>query len=206
MSKKEIPMLSRDEMNEKYNKNWMWNPLNDDNRSYYTANFGFAGLSMEFIENLSSMLKGKKVLGVLSGTGYLEKCLVDRGIEAIASDSKQWSNGSNRHLNWSDEFVNVEELDAIDAIEKYKDWADYVIMSWPPYDEPIAYEVAKKLQECNIPLIYIGECIGGCTGSDEFFEFIYRYKIDCDTLRDGYFQFYGIHDIPVIIDWVEDEE
>ena len=39
-------------------------------------------------------------------------------------------------------------------------------MSWPPYDEPIGAEVAKRMLPGSV-LFYIGEGYGGCTGCDQ---------------------------------------
>ena len=40
------------------------------------------------------------------------------------------------------------------------------MMSWPPYDNPMAYESLKAFRGNKI--IYIGEGSGGCTGCDKF--------------------------------------
>jgi len=41
------------------------------------------------------------------------------------------------------------------------------MMSWPPYNDPMAYESLKKFK--GNKLIFIGEDADGCTGCGKFF-------------------------------------
>ena len=75
--------------------------------------------------------------------------------------------------NWKRKtFTHIEVMDAIDAIKKFGKEVEFIIMSWPPYNEPIAYEVLKTMREVNpnLKLIFIGEDYGGCTADDNFFD------------------------------------
>lgn len=64
-----------------------------------------------------------------------------------------------------------------------------VLMVWPPYDDGMAYRVAKREPS---HICYVGEQRGGCTASDEFFDIIEREyglvgKIDLPSYA-------GVHD------------
>ena len=138
-------------------------------RQRYCAKYGFVLLSKELIDALVEYLHGKKVLSVMSGSGYLEKHLKDNGIDIIATDNYNWANFRPEYFNDAKE-NGVEDMDAVEAVNKYGDWADIILLCWPPYMDDGAYNVLMEMR--NHPdtiMLYEGEDIGGCTANDEFF-------------------------------------
>jgi len=110
-------------------------------------------------------------------------------IEIKITDGYLDSNGYFNSINeaW------VEALDFREAIEKYKDWFDIVLLSWPPYNESMAREVWELLPK-NKKLLYIGEDEWGCTADDSFFEAVEGKEIATDYID----TFPGIYDRIVV--------
>ena len=137
-------------------------------RGKYCAKYGFVLLSKELIDALVEYLHDKKVLSVMSGSGYLEKHLKDNGVDIIATDDYSWCNRRPNYFNDAKE-NGVEDMDAVEAVNKYGDWADIILLCWPYMDDG-AYNVLMEMR--NHPdtiMLYEGEDIGGCTANDEFF-------------------------------------
>lgn len=142
---------------------------------------GFTLITDNLLYNLSSLLYGNKCLEIMSGNGALAKGLKDYGVDIIATDNYEMEDFFNKDL-WTD----IENIDAVEAIEKYGKDVQFVLCSWIPYYKSIGYESIKKLYEVNPNAIFIciGEDIGGCTADDNFFKysseilFSERMKID----------------------------
>jgi len=66
-----------------------------------------------------------------------------------------------------------------------------IFLSWPPYDEPLAFELAKTIPS-GTRIFYIGEGKYGCTGDDNFHNYL------CDNFKELHFEllpkFEAIHD------------
>jgi hypothetical protein len=121
-------------------------------------------VSKDWIRILSSLLKGKRCLEIMSGLGMLSKALQDEKIEIIATDSKEWEFDDD--LYWTE----VKTMDAISAIEVYGRDMDFIICSWIPYPSDIGRKVLLKMREVNpkLKMVYIGE-FGGCCADESFF-------------------------------------
>ena len=135
----------------------------------------YCNLAWEWINPLADLLKGSKVLEVMSGRGWLSLALDSMGIDIIAVDDCSWSesleSGFPAFKSLDDKLFPTINLDAVDAIMKYGSDIDYVIMTWPPYSEDSASRVVDAIQKINpkIKLIYCGEGHEGCTADDDFF-------------------------------------
>lgn len=162
-------------------------------RSRIICSQGFALLTSEWIDLLVKWIGNKKCLEIMAGCGSLSYCLKHRGVDIIATDNFSWSNGCR--VKWDQYWTNIENIDAIEAIEKYSD-RDIIIMSWP-YMDNCAYESLLKMRKTNpnAQMIYIGEPRGGCTSSDNFFEVI-EYVNDHSFLEinQKFPKWNGIHD------------
>lgn len=162
---------------------------------------GFVFLSKEWVEPLSKWIGNRKCLEVMAGTGSLSKSLQDYGVNIIATDIIDDSYFQCRE--WEDKrWTDIEQISAVDAIEKYGKDVDIVIMSWPPYQRPDGYEALMKMREINpdLIMIYIGETEGGCTADDDFFE-VAEY-IDDESFDEAVKEFkssFGIHDFPMLV-------
>jgi hypothetical protein len=117
---------------------------------------------------VKTVINYSPIVSVGSGFSYTESLAEKRGADIIATDinptkKNGWCRNGIFHMQ-------VEKLDAKSAVEKYSN--RNVFMAWPPYSTPMAFEVAKAMEKDRI-LIFVGESHGGCTGDDNFFEYLY---------------------------------
>lgn len=130
--------------------------------------------SEAFIEELSTYLKGKKVLEVFAGNGYLAKLLADKGVDIRSTTLFSGHDGHQVKM-----YFPVDEIPGIQAVKIYKEESDVLLMSWPLTDQS-AYHVLREWGP-DKPVVYIGETphnrltglsgLSGCA-SDEFFDSI----------------------------------
>ena len=151
---------------------------------------GFAIITMDWTKDLAEFIGDSKCLEVMAGSGALTKALKNHGVDIRATDNFSWGDKSDNlwHENGG-RYCEVEKLSAVEAIEKYND-VDYILMSWPPYDEPHGYDalMAMRKYNPNARLIYIGEGYGGCTADDAFHEAVeevdnHRFNVDIPHWR-----------------------
>ena len=133
-------------------------------RCRYTSRIGWFILTTEVKEVLVNFLKGKRVLEVGSGTGYFAAHMKQGGVEDYNAvdiwDTLYWDERTTRYFG-----IDGDSLDYID--NSY----DVIVMNWPPYDEPFAHQVVKKMSKGQV-LIYNGQGSGGCTGDKDFFNYL----------------------------------
>lgn len=156
---------------------------------------GFAILTNEWIDDFAKWINGRRCLEVMAGTGALAKCLKDRGVDIIATDNFSWNVGNNMS-EFKSFWTEIEDIDAISAIDKYGKDVDIIIMSWPEM-ESVAYQVLldMRLTNPNALLVYIGEGCGGCTADEDFYD---SAEYVDEEITGRYPQWAGIHDIPVV--------
>ena len=151
---------------------------------------GFYFLVTErLVNNVYELLKNKKCLEIMSGTGFFAKCLADKGLDIIATDSKEW--------NLNDQ-GNVLKIDAIEAVEHYKETMDLLIICWP-YMDNIAYQAIKSWGS-EKPILVCAE-LGGCC-ADEMFSAAFK----CEFLEVGHQNFSYIRDHFYIGNYVQINE
>jgi hypothetical protein len=133
---------------------------------------------------IQTILKhGNEIVEIGAGSGYWSCLLAERGATVRAYD-----NGS-----WSDHFIHKPWFDVRrggPGMLRHFPNATALIV-WPPYDEPMAFEVAKRIR-VGQHLVYVGEGQGGCTGDDAFFDLL-----NDDFRRTGGVgipQWWGLHD------------
>lgn len=168
-------------------------------RNIYVKEFGYVALTDKFVSNLSSILVGHKVLEVGAGTGFLAHLLSEKGTDIFAIDKKI----SNNDYQLNHHYYEVFEDDAITHLQSAKNFYDSVLMSWPPYESSMAFEVLQSMHSGQ-QLIYIGEGIGGCTGDDDFFDLLDKKatfnKEKTSIVARDFLSFPSIHDNPVVYD------
>lgn len=121
----------------------------------------YALVAYSWVAPLAEWIGKRRVLEVMAGRGWLAKALSSLDIDILATDDYSWKN--------SKPLVHpVQNATALEAIANSSD-RDILILSWPPYDDPAAYE-AIKAWGSERPIIYIGEDRAGCTANDEFFD------------------------------------
>lgn len=121
----------------------------------------WAIVDMQWTGFVAKWIGSRKCLEVMAGAGWLAKALNDHGVIIKATDDHSWD---IKHKNIKRVFP-VENIEAIKAIEKFPD-SEVLIISWPPYNEPEAYETIK-IWGNDRPIVYIGEW-DGCTADKQF--------------------------------------
>lgn len=118
-------------------------------------------------ELVEKIVKHSPIISVGAGYAYTESIAKSRGCDIVCSDispdeENGWCKGGNNRCE-------ILKISADEAIKMHADRNVY--MAWPPYDDPMAYEVVEKMEIGRI-LIYVGEGDGGCTGDFNFFEYL----------------------------------
>lgn len=169
-------------------------------RSNFIKKMGFALIANEWIKPLSQWISNRKCLEVMSGTGALSFALQQQGIDITATDDFSWK----PHEDWEGNnrlWAIIENVDAINAVEKYGESIDIIIMSWP-YMDDIALKVLQKMREINPSciMIYIGEGCGGCTADDDFHNTMNEIEDDeFEQAISDFKHWWGLHDYPQLI-------
>lgn len=169
-------------------------------RNEFINDCGFVIVTEELLQVCKKIFGDNQVLEVMSGNGYFSSLLQDYGVKVIPTDNKSWSS-REYYKKWKQEKIKITQCDALEAIDRFHNDVKFVIIAWPPYDEPIAAEVAEKCIEYKLDMLYIGEDWGGCTADDNFFDIIDDFEqINLeDEFNFKYYRFYGIYDFPRLI-------
>lgn len=166
-------------------------------RNKIIKHMGFALLSWDWLDYIVEFLKDKRCLEVMAGSGSLTYALKQKGVNIIATDNFSWDGMSDCNWNSDKEYwTDIENIDAIEAVEKYGEATDVIIMSWA-YMDDTAYRVLQKMREVNPDciMIFIGESEGGCTADISFYEAIYTVDDDLiDKANQNFKSWEGIYD------------
>lgn len=168
-------------------------------RDPIVRNSSFALISNEWVRPLAQWIGKRHCLEIMSGSGALAYALTQNGVTVIATDNSSWA---QQYGSWfSEPWQKVEQLNCLDAIERYGGDCELIVCSWPYMDED-AYSALIKMRAVNptAMMIYIGEWSCGATASDSFFE-------AASIVNDAGFasavknfkQVYGIHDWPYLL-------
>lgn len=132
---------------------------------------------------------GPRVVDPLAGSGYWAWLLRQHGADVVASDLDPPNVAANK-WHRGGVWTSVAALDAVEAIEAVEgtDWT--LLLSWPPYDDPIGAKILTAYRGPRI--VYIGEGDNGCCGDDDMWS----------LLRSGWHevaehrpvQWWGLHD------------
>jgi hypothetical protein len=162
-------------------------------RDYFVSNYGWSVPTEDITTKLAQFIGNDTVLEVGSGYGLWSKLLNDMGVNTIATTRRSDNEQDATHMPQKDRsFTDVENIKNLDAVEKYPQ-ANVLMMSWPPYNDAMAYQTLKNFKGNKI--IYIGEGSGGCTGCDRFHNLLNKewkevYDFDVEDLP----QWAGLHD------------
>ena len=140
-------------------------------------------------ELIQELIKYAPLVSVCSGFGYTESLLKLQNIDIIATDIEP--NDNNGWCKKGTYFLEVEQLDSINAVIKYSD--RNVFMAWPPYNDDTAYDTVKTMSRGKY-LIYIGENRGGCNGTDDFFSYLDSHFEEITDHNAIIPQWKGLHD------------
>ena len=119
----------------------------------------------------TQQLKGKHVLEIMAGNGYLTKAIRDCGVKIIGTDNGSWYRREYTMVN----IGKIIQMDCMQAIREHGPRADALICSWPYCSGPAgdAYTKAALLWDelfPDKPHYYYGECAHGVTATLEFFD------------------------------------
>ena len=164
-------------------------------RTPFVQNYSWSAPTKDAIEKIKKFVAGGRVVEIGSGWGLWARLMKDVGINIVATDVLQ-RDITQEHLNKNFDiskddmlFTEVERINHQKAMEKYNNY-DVLMMSWPPYDNPLANETLLAFRGNKI--IFIGEGQYGCTGDDSFFCNLYE-KFE-EAGRVDIPQWYGLHD------------
>ena len=140
-------------------------------RDVFCASFGYVLATAEVMERLVELFGTGRVLDAGSGSGYLAHELASHGVHMLAVDHADYSLPSE--LRQHGYAINkVYRQDVVgDAVERISSAFNAVLLTWPNYDSPFAFNVAKAMLPGQI-LVYEGEGNGGCNANNEFFELL----------------------------------
>jgi hypothetical protein len=135
-------------------------------------------------EAIDEICKYSPIIEVGAGTGYWAFLVSKNGGDIIASDISEI--GRNKYKFSAQYYEIIKEDHTIAA--KYPDRA--LLLVWPPYNKPMAYDALMAYQGDIV--IYIGEDYGGCCADDKFHqELMNNWEIVNDISIP---QWSGIHD------------
>ncbi|MBI6882620.1 hypothetical protein [Pseudomonas putida] len=132
----------------------------------------FLTLSKPLIDSLAKFFEGKRVLECYAGRGHLSAILQEKGVD-IKTTSLQMGHDRSENMGYA---FDVEVMSVKEAVSRYHDWMDVLLVAWPITDESL-YCVLPYLPK-GCPIVFIGEVtdynakppfLGGCA-TDNFFD------------------------------------
>jgi len=137
---------------------------------------------------------GPYVFDPFAGTGWWAHLLGQYGISVLASDLKPLAPGSTNTYHWgTGTWAPVRNADAVDAAQQWG-WGRTLLLSWPPYDEPIGAAVLAAYPGDRV--VYIGENDGGCCGDDAMHALLRNGWIEVACHQPV--QWWGMHDFVTV--------
>jgi hypothetical protein len=133
-------------------------------RDYFAKEYGWSVPSQEAVDKVKEFVGSDNIIEIGAGHGAWAKIMQDAGIQITPTDS---FSDRGAFVPKDNAYTDVQDLKAMDALAQYSGY-NALMMSWPPYDEPLAAD--SLLAFTGGKLIFIGEGEGGCTGDDRFFE------------------------------------
>lgn len=137
--------------------------------------YAWAVPSTEAIDAIAAL--GPQVVEIGAGTGYWASLLARRGVMVHAYDIRP------RPLSY-----HPVQFGTYTAARQHPDAT--LLLCWPPMGEPMAYCALREFQGQHVA--YVGEGGGGCTGDDEFHDWLDRHWTLSTVV--GIPQWNGIHD------------
>lgn len=174
-------LLTADEINEQFR-----DALDDISiRRLYVSKFCYPLLCREAVDAIAEAARGRRVLEIGAGTGYLAHVLAGHGVDIIATDpaARITDYGQRRGF-----FLTVLQMTADEAIKSFA--PSVLLSSWPSYDSEWARQAMEQMP-LGSTIIYFGEGMGGCTGDYWMHEFLYEQRL---VTRVDLPVFSGLHD------------
>lgn len=108
-------------------------------------------LSKPLIDDLAVFLAGRHVVEAFAGRGHLSALLRERGVEIRPTSLRSGHNASGTlgHV------IEVEDLSVAEAVTRYRDWMDVLLVCWLVADDSLRRALAYLPDGCLI--VFIGE-------------------------------------------------
>lgn len=107
---------------------------------------GYCFLSNNWLRPLASWIGTRKCLEIMGGSGALSKGLQNFGVDIRCTDDFSWS---EQHKWWYEHpWTSVEQIGAVEAIQKYGKEVELVLCSWP-YTDDACYHSLMSMREIN---------------------------------------------------------
>lgn len=120
-------------------------------------------------ELISLLCKFQPLISVGCGLGFTEAHAQKAGCDIIPVDLYPDPAENVYTEDTAEPFTEIIRMDAQEAVLKWQD--RNVFMAWPPYESPMAADVARAMAPGKA-LIYIGESHRGCTADSDFFSLL----------------------------------
>lgn len=153
-------------------------------REHYVDRFGFALVTEELLDEVNSLIKGKRTIEIGCGSGWLAKCYRER------YPDENYETLDNGDWLWENRYIELDHT-ADYATFDYSNY-DVVIISWPNYGDSSIEEVLKELPTGCL-FLHCGESMRGCTGTDVMFDLLEE-KFEHKHHLVNSITFSGLHD------------
>lgn len=158
-------------------------------REKFIQRYGFAILTREAIEVIHPYAP---LLELGAGSGYWTYELQNYGVDVIATDSHSetfgwFQSGKTVQGRWSKTYVEIEKLEAVDAVRKYPN--RNLLVVWPSYGESWAADALGTFT--GQVVVYMGEWGSACA-DDRFFDLLDQRFSDQVYVRMPHF--WGLYD------------
>jgi hypothetical protein len=119
----------------------------------------------EAIEKIGDFIWDKIALEVGAGNGLwaalLKQYFKEKGYGGTIIATDNFSLKKEFYYGYTE----VKNFKAVDAVNEHPE-ATVLILIWPPYNTPMAFDALTRFKGDYV--VYIGEGEGGCTGDDNF--------------------------------------
>lgn len=163
------------------------NKLLNSFRQYLSIRYGIWSLpNLKTAQLIKDKWHVHTALEIMAGNAYWAKALSKTGIDVVASDNLEWAKTSSTGQK---QFMPVENLSAVEAIEKYQN-IDLILCSWSPNFGDQDIKVIKKWHQiCQNRLIFIGEK-NGATNSVAFWQSVkFKKSKELNTINSSFTSF-----------------
>ena len=127
--------------------------------------FGHSVITAESLAQICKFVGTSKVLEIGAGNGYIGFAMKLSGIDIVLTDI-QFNDYPSLKMIGKQPWTEIIEMDNITALKKYTD-VDCLMLIWPPPGSAMAYDSLRKFNGSKF--IYIGEWVGGQSGTIDFF-------------------------------------
>jgi len=112
---------------------------------------------------IMGMLLNKPIIEMGAGKGYWASLLNEYGVKIECFD--KYVVAKNKSTDQQEAFYKIK-VGSYEKLKKNKYEYYALLLCWPPYGEPFAFNCLRTYQGDTV--IYIGEDAGGCTGCNKF--------------------------------------